>query len=116
MRRTSLNPTDIGQAGEQLATEHLVRHGYEIVDRNWKTKLCEVDIIALKEGVLFFVEVKYRATASQGDGFDYITEKKLWHMQRAAELWVLKNEWPASYQLLAVSVVGDDGQIDIIEI
>ncbi len=116
MQQTNHSPTDIGQAGEQLASEYLVRHGYEVVDRNWKTKLCEIDIIATKNHVLYFIEVKYRATRAQGDGFDYVTDKKLWHMRRAAEMWVQRHNWTAEFELLAVSVVGATKEIDIREV
>ena len=110
-----MQTTVIGSKGEQIATEELIRLGYRIIDRNWKTKLCEIDIIAMREGVLYFVEVKYRGTSQQGDGFDYITDAKLKHMYRAAELWVLRHRWAGEYILLAASVSGA-GETEILEI
>lgn len=110
------NSTNIGQHGEQMAAEFLVRSGYEILARNCRTKVYEIDIVARKGRTLYFVEVKYRATKAQGDGFDYITDKKIWHMQRAAELWVLQNAWKGEYVLMAVSVVGESGEVDLREL
>ena len=110
-----MQTTQIGSRGEQLAAEALSRLGYEVLEKNWKTKWAEIDLVARKQGIMYFVEVKYRATALQGDGLDYITRKKLLQMQRAAELWVGMHNWTGEYQLLAVAV-GSSGEADIREI
>ena len=57
------------------AANHLVRHGHEIVERNWKTKYCEIDIVSVKGDTVYFTEVKYRKTAWQGGGLAAITPK-----------------------------------------
>ncbi|MDB5182865.1 MAG: rnhB [Candidatus Saccharibacteria bacterium] len=111
-----MQTTKIGNKGEQTATEALIRQGYKIVDRNWKTKWAEVDIVAKKDGIMYFVEVKFRGSSRQGDGLDYITDQKLHHMMRAAELWVNMYEWAGEYQLLAAAVDGSLGETDIREI
>lgn len=80
----TVSTTDIGNAAEQQAAEELVRQGFTIVQRNWKTKWCEIDIIASKDATIWFVEVKYRATTKFGDGLEYIGNKKLRHLQLAA--------------------------------
>lgn len=109
-----MQTTSIGNQGEQLAAEELARQGYKIISRNWKNKFAEIDIVARKKDVIFFAEVKYRSTSSQGDGFDYITNKKLQHMNRAASLWCSEQGWDGEVQLLAVSVTDKD--IEIVEI
>lgn len=48
----------IGNYGEQKACEHLVKESYRIIERNWRTNVGEIDIIAAKDDVLVFVEVK----------------------------------------------------------
>lgn len=111
-----MQTTSIGNYGEQLASEALVHAGYEIIDRNWKTRASEIDIIASKNGTMYFIEVKYRASSMQGDGLDYITGQKLRHMQRAAELWVNMYEWKGEYSLLAAAVFGEGKDVDIREI
>ena len=55
---------ETGQAGERAATEYLRRAGYDICARNWRQGRDELDIVALKEGVLHFVEVKTRRAGS----------------------------------------------------
>ena len=111
-----MKTTDIGNTGEQLASEELVRLGYEILERNWKTKWSEIDIVARKNEVVYFIEVKYRASSRQGDGFDYITDQKLTHMTRAAELWVSVHNWNGGYELLGASVDGASNNVEIREI
>lgn len=49
---------NLGDAGEQRATDFLIEKGYKIIDRNWRTKDGEIDIIAEKDEIIVFVEVK----------------------------------------------------------
>lgn len=82
--------------------------GYEIMELNWRRPRSEVDIVAQKNGVIYFVEVKYRRTAAQGSGLDYITASKLERMRRGAADWVDEVKWTGEYQLAAVEVAGAD--------
>lgn len=95
-----------GQRAERIAANHLLELGYEIIRQNWKTKWCEVDIVAQKDGIVHLVEVKYRRTARQGSGLEYITFKKRRQMQFAAKLWQAQQEITRSIQLAALEVSG----------
>lgn len=97
-----------GHEAEKQAAEHLKTLGFKIQDINWKTRYCEIDIVAEKDGAVYFVEVKYRRNARQGYGTDYITPKKLKQMTFAAEMWVQQHDWDGEYQLAAVSIDADD--------
>lgn len=97
-----------GQKAEIIASEYLITLGFTIVHKNWKTSWCEIDIVASKENVLYFVEVKYRATNSFGSGFEYITHKKQRQMARAAEGYVQQTKWRGDYSLSAIEVSGED--------
>lgn len=99
--------TEIGRRAETSAANYLVRLGYTIIDRNWRTRWCEIDIIAEKAGVFYFVEVKYRRTTAQGSGLDYITNQKLGQMHFAAEFWLARHGGDADYRLSAVEVMGE---------
>lgn len=57
---------DIGKLGEELATHALKVHGYEILERNWRSPFGEVDLIAVDSDTLVFVEVKTRAGTRLG--------------------------------------------------
>lgn len=104
-----------GSFAEQKVTEYLAAQGFEVVETNWKTKFCEIDIVAQKDGRMYFVEVKYRQSADQGGGFDYITSQKLHQMRRAANAWVEYNDWTGPYQLSAAEVLGDSFEITFLE-
>ncbi len=104
-----------GEAAEDEVVKYLQKQGFKIIDQNWKTKWCEIDIIALKDEVLHFVEVKYRWSGDHGGGFNYITAKKLQKMDLAARSWVEINGWEDEHILSAAEVSGDDFQIDFIE-
>ncbi len=77
----------VGRKAEQVAVLFLQQQGFMIVEQNWRTKLCEIDIIAKKNNVMYFVEVKYRKKATQGSGLEAITQKKLHQMKFAARMW-----------------------------
>ena len=81
----------IGDAGEQTAADWLAADSHEIIARNWRTRYCEIDIVSMKEDVLYFTEVKYRKNDDFGDGLAAITAKKQRQMRFAAELFIAKN-------------------------
>ena len=81
----------IGDRGEQVAADQLVADGHEIIARNWRTRYCEIDIVSIKDDVLYFSEVKYRKNSRYGDGLAAITNKKQRQMRFAAELFMIKH-------------------------
>lgn len=101
-----MSPTDIGRKAEKAASLYLEMRGYKIIERNWRRPRAEIDILALKDGVMHFVEVKYRATDEQGGGLEAITASKLKQMQRAAWLWVSESKWQGDYVLSVVELAG----------
>jgi len=105
---SAMTSTDTGRKAEKAATVYLEMRGYEIVERNWRRPHCEIDIIARKDGVIHFVEVKYRFSDDQGGGLEAITPTKLKQMQRAAWAWVDEYKWHGEYVLSAVELSGPD--------
>ncbi|HYF96789.1 MAG TPA: YraN family protein [Patescibacteria group bacterium] len=104
-----------GNEAENRVIEFLKNEGFKVLDHNWKTRWCEIDIVAQEDNCIYFVEVKYRSTDSQGSGFDYITPKKLHQMELAARSWVEINRWSGEYTLSAAEVSGQDFEIEFIE-
>lgn len=97
--------------------ELLGQHGYELIDKNWKTKVCEIDLVMRKDRIIYFVEVKFRRQAAQGDGFEYVGAQKQRRMEFAASVWCQSFSWDGDYRLMAAAVSGDDCQeIELIEI
>jgi len=112
-----MKTTEQGQAAERAVADLMEQQGFELIDRNWKTKVCEIDLVMQKDKIIYFIEVKYRATASQGDGFEYITAQKLHKMNFAAEIWQRQYKWDGDYRLMAAAVSGLDCQeIQLIEL
>ena len=96
----------IGRRAEAAAAEFLETKGFKVIEQNYRMRDCEIDIVARKNGVLYFVEVKYRRTMAQGSGLDYITAKKLSQMTFAAERWLQDNPAPKGYTLAAIELKG----------
>ncbi len=65
-----------GEISESIAVEHLKKHGYRILEQNYRTKLGEIDIIAKDKGVLVFIEVKARKSYRFGNPKWAVTPKK----------------------------------------
>lgn len=101
-----MTSVETGRRAEAVAAAFLERKGCGIVARNWRTPRCEIDIIAERDGILYFCEVKYRVSDRQGAGLDYITPAKLRQMRFAAESWTHIHTWRGSYQLCAIEVSG----------
>ena len=100
----------IGDAGEQTAADWLVADGHEIIVRNWRTRYCEIDIISMKDDVLYFTEVKYRKNDDFGDGLAAITVKKQRQMRFAAELFIAKHPQYEGRDMRMLAVAVDEGR------
>lgn len=97
-----------GRLAENAAAAYLQRHGFEIIARNWRNRWCEIDIVASKGTCIYFVEVKYRQSDSQGFGLEYVTPTKLKQMHFAASFWIDDHDWQGEYSLAALEVSGED--------
>ncbi len=106
-----MSTTDTGRKAEAVVAQYLQQQGYQILDQNWRTRWCEIDVVAQKNHAVYFVEVKYRRTNVQGDGLDYITPKKLKQMAFAANFWVAQNSWSGECTLAVASVEGKKFEI-----
>lgn len=98
--------TTIGQEAEAKAAQWLEDQGFELVDKNWRSKWCEIDLIMQKDERFFFVEVKYRRRPDSGSGLSYITQEKLRQMAFGAELWLNQYEAKQDYELSAIELSG----------
>jgi putative endonuclease len=80
---------ELGALGERLAGEHLRRRGFEIVERNFRTRFGELDIVAFDGRVLAFCEVKTRRLRpGQGSPFDAIRGRKRSQVRKMAAVWL----------------------------
>lgn len=109
---SELSTKQIGDRAEKVVAEYLQKKGHKILERNWKTKFCEIDIVSQKDETIYFTEVKYRKNANQGGGIAAITPKKLRQMKFAAEYFALKHQLTdTNLRLAGVDVAGYDYQV-----
>ena len=104
----------VGKYGEDRATEFLVRLGYEIIDRNWRGKSGEIDVIARDRNCLVFVEVKTRTRTGFGHPFEAITAKKIQTMRSLVSQWCHNRNLASNeVRLDALSVLIVRGRVTI---
>jgi putative endonuclease len=91
----------LGALGERLAAEHLVRRGYQIVERNYRTRWGELDIVAYDGRTLAFCEVKTRRVGFRlGTPFEAIHPRKRGQVRRMVRSWLMeRRERPAAPEI-----------------
>ena len=107
-----------GDISESLVANELVKRGHEIIERNWKTRSCEIDIISKKHQTYYFTEVKHRKNDQSGDGLAAITAKKLARMRYGVRLYVqYKGLHDNDLMMMAAATSGEPAKlVELIEI
>lgn len=96
---------NLGNWGENRAAVHLLEHGYTILDRNARTPYGEIDIVAQKDDVTIFVEVKTRRSKTYGYPEESITSLKRVHMINASQAYLVENpELGGNWQIDVISI------------
>lgn len=99
----TVSARELGEAGEVFVAQYLEAQGAKILDRNWRIREGELDIIAQNlDGRIIFVEVKSRRSTAFGDPLESITGDKALRIQRLALAWLATN-----------GRLGSDYQIDV---
>ena len=84
----------IGKLGEQLAVDYFIQKDYQILNVNWRYSYYEIDIIASKNSIIHFIEVKTKSTNKNGYPEMEVTRKKLMNLIEAAEQYLFKHpQW-----------------------
>ena len=106
-----------GKAGEALAVTWLAERGYTVLHRNWRNSYYEIDIIAPKEGVLHFIEVKARKSDRFGYPEEAVDRKKLHRLMKAAEAFLEQYpEWKkVQYDVIAIRWESQTPLIELFE-
>ena len=99
----------IGAWGENVAAKYLENHTYIIIARNVRTPYGEIDIVAEKDGLTIFVEVKTRTSSSMGPPEISVTPRKQEHMIATAEYYAQENEID-HWQIDVIAVKGKLGE------
>ncbi len=79
-----------GKLGEQLAIEYLVSKGYAIIEKNYRNKIGEVDIIAYDKSILTFIEVKTRNNHKYGNAYESVNARKQKKIVNASLMYIQK--------------------------
>lgn len=94
-----------GVKGEELAVSFLTKKGYKIIDRNFRAKGGEIDIVAIDGDTLVFVEVKARSTDEFGSPLEAITSWKMKSLIRTAQFYKIRNpRLPQAMRIDAVAI------------
>lgn len=100
----SQNKRQTGAAYELKAEEYLLGNGYKILERNFRNRSGEIDLIAKKDGVIRFIEVKYRTTSDFGNPLEAVDARKQNQIRKVAMYYLMKNklsEWtPCQFDVI----------------
>ncbi|MFY7899225.1 MAG: YraN family protein [Chitinophagaceae bacterium] len=89
-----MNSKQIGEKGESIAVDYLIEKGFIVIEKNWRFKHLEIDIIASLKNTLHFVEVKTRTNQLFGHPEESISELKMNRLKRAAEAYLIQQpQW-----------------------
>lgn len=81
-----------GELGERIAARWLAQHGYTVLARRWRSGHRDIDVIAEREGVVAFVEVKTRAAMEFGDPVEAVHAAKQRSLVRSAREWMARHD------------------------
>jgi putative endonuclease len=107
----------IGLFGESRIADFRVQQGDEILERNWRVREGEIDLITLdKAGAFHFIEVKTRSSLAFGHPFEAISQVKLLRMQRLAMGWLVTHDcFGCDYSIDIASVLINPDGTDVLE-
>lgn len=95
----------LGNKGEQLAVDYLIKNNYRIVKRNYRYLKAEVDIIAQKRNMLIGVEVKTRTSNYFGNPQEFINQKKIKLLVSALDYFVVENDLDVEVRLDIIAIL-----------
>lgn len=104
---------ELGELGEDLAVEELEKNGYEIVERNWRYKKAEIDIIARKNEVLAIVEVKTRSSDYFGDPQDFVNTKKIKMLVEAVNEYVNSKDLDVEVRFDIIAIIINENKLTL---
>ena len=90
--RRGVSTTDLGKSGEQIAAMYLTRAGLRVLDRNWRCRDGELDIVAREGDTLVFCEVKTRRGLGFGHPAESVTRVKQRRLRTLAQRWLAAHD------------------------
>jgi putative endonuclease len=99
---------ELGIYGEKLAEKHLLDANYKILNKNYRFKKLELDLVALKDNKLIVVEVKTRFTDEYGEPWQSVTRKKQKQIIKATNQYILENDIQNETQFDIISIIKNE--------
>ena len=96
---------ELGLQGEQLAADYLENKGFTILEMNYRHSRSEIDIIASKEDLLVFVEVKARTNTDYGLPENFVDDKKAEIIMKGADHYIDEINWTGNIRFDIISIV-----------
>lgn len=108
----------VGSLGEEIAEKYLKKRGYEILDRNFRSKRWgEIDIVAIEDETVVFVEVKTRLSTDYGEPQEAVSPRKLRALKRAGQYFKLQHpQTPDALRIDVVAIILDDRTMEPLKI
>lgn len=105
----------LGAKGEELVAQFIKTQGYEVIEKNWRIKEGEIDIVAIDpSGKITFIEVKTRSNENYGHPLESISPSKAYRLQRLALAWlVMHGKFGSDYAIDCASVLINNGKYEI---
>jgi putative endonuclease len=112
-----MDKKEIGKAGEEMAVKFLKKGGFTILKRNQRFQRAEIDIIAQKEDLLLFVEVKLRSSDEYGEPEEFVSKAQANLILDAAEEYILANDWKGEirFDIIVIQKADGDWHIECFE-
>lgn len=95
---------ETGATGEKLAADFLMKKGFEVVERNFRSRKAEIDLIVKRGDWLIFVEVKTRNSNAWGEPESFVSNLQRQLIFQAAEDYIYKTDWQGHIRFDIVSV------------
>lgn len=105
------NRKKLGNWGEQKAQDYLLGLGYSLLERNWRNRFGEIDLIMIDKDVVVFIEVRTKSNSSFGTGIESITARKLYQLRKMATSYLQhKDYWDKAIRFDLITIDNKDNQ------
>lgn len=113
-----MNRYEKGKLGEDTAEEYLIKQGFRVLERCFKCKAGEIDIVAEKDGDYYFIEVKTRWSSDYGNPLESVTYAKQKQVIKAAKFYLAKKrlaDAPCHLSAIGIDIAHGEADIEFIE-
>ena len=112
-----MNHLEKGRTGENMAADFLIKKGFEILERNYRYKKSEIDIIARLKKTIIFIEVKTRSKTTFGFPEDFVSEPQESRIMEAADFFLETTLIPHQFiRFDIISIIKNSSQQELVHI